>query len=298
MYIFTYIHIYILVEVELDKVCLATSLFAFFRSCSFPWQHFWCSSGYSTQPTSMMQFTTKIEWMAVGFGGGPMCGPDSWKGGFNKIIRLSSKNSWKTCFFFRWRNSWPCWQWFTLQAFLAGCIFVGWSLCRFTDGTFPDDDYQHHIINVDPCRRPHYHRPFYHLVMSITFFWYVRDLNMARLRSNNLCSLFKGRFSIAICSVKSMLIPRARSTHPWPAFLKWSSCCAIEISQVGSHETGDLGKPWRWEMGWNGGWVAEGFRWFHDFGGVALPWFPRGPVLLPWVHLSLLPKEQRLSSWL
>lgn len=100
--------------------------------------------------------------------------------------------------------------------------------------------------------------------------------------SNNLCGLFKGRFSIAICSVKSILIlklanppalwprARARSTHPWPAFLKWSWCCAPEISQVGSHKRGIWGSHGMVKR-WNGGGFLKGFGGSHDFGGFR--WF-------------------------
>ena len=64
---------------------------------------------------------------------------------------------------------------------------------------------------------------------------------------------------------------RARSTHLRPAFLKWSSCCAPEISQVG--ELGGIWgtMAWRWVKG---GVVSEGFRWFYDL-RVSLAWFPR-----------------------
>ena len=107
------------------------------------------SSGYSTQPTSMMQFSTKNEWMAQG---ADVWFPDSWKmEGFKKIflpfLRKNFVNKLLLLFFFFKGEPWPCWQWFTLQAFLAGVCFC-WLIGMSFHGTFPDDDYQHHIISV------------------------------------------------------------------------------------------------------------------------------------------------------
>lgn len=85
------------------------------------------SSGYSTQPTSMMQFSTKNEWMAQG---ADVWFPDSWKmEGFKNFflpfLRKNFVNKLLLLFFFLKENHGladsdsPC------KLFLRGCVFVG-----------------------------------------------------------------------------------------------------------------------------------------------------------------------------
>ena len=92
IYIYIFEYIYILVQVELDKFCSAPSLSRFFSL-----QFSWCpDQAIRHNPPPWCSFRQKTN----GWHKAPMCEPDSWKGGFKKSIRLSSKNSWTNCCFF------------------------------------------------------------------------------------------------------------------------------------------------------------------------------------------------------
>ena len=193
LYLFIYTHICIFIDVYIHYIYTYLDIFLYlyrYRAWSILFsneskrflflQFSWPPSGYSTQPTSMMQFSTKNEWMAQGFGGGPMSSNQiPGKEGFQKnhFAYHSQEFCEQIVFFLDERGSHgladsdsPC-KLFLRDVFLLVDRYV--VSRNLSWWWLPTPHHLCALYQCYPCRHPHHHRPFYHLVISITFVWHV-----------------------------------------------------------------------------------------------------------------------------